>query len=213
MNKTQINLLRSAEQEFAERGFHGASIREITRRAGANIAAVNYHFGSKESLFIEMIRHRVEPINTLRHALLEDALAEAGGSPLPVRKLVDILIRPLAEAYLAGAKDKSNQHFMRAIGRGMAEDTKFMAILHRDVLAELLATFRKELARSLENIPDETVNLCFAYLASTVNGAMQQQGKEEPAQLACHFPDADSLVLFISGGIEAIAQDYRENQR
>lgn len=49
-------LLLAAEEVFAEKGFTLATIREITDKAGANIAAINYHFGDKERLYIETVR-------------------------------------------------------------------------------------------------------------------------------------------------------------
>jgi AcrR family transcriptional regulator len=50
-------LLDAAEKEFADRGFDGATVRDICRRAGANIASVNYYFGGKEALYIEAVKH------------------------------------------------------------------------------------------------------------------------------------------------------------
>ncbi|QDU21482.1 CerR family C-terminal domain-containing protein [Urbifossiella limnaea] len=50
-------LLAAAEVEFAERGYDGATVREITRRAGANIAAINYYFGDKERLYVEAVKY------------------------------------------------------------------------------------------------------------------------------------------------------------
>lgn len=213
MNATQINLINAAEQEFAERGYHGASIRDITKSAGANVAAVNYHFGSKESLFIEMIRYRVQPINDLRMELLKQALAENDGEPLPFRKIVDILVRPLVEVYLQRSEESTNQHFMRAMGRGLAEESQFMARLYQDVFADLLRTFRNELARSLPDLPDERINTCFAYLGSTISGVMQRQHKAAHVNENNFLPDANALVLFISGGIEALVTDYRDNRK
>src|SRR5436190_22405971 len=49
----KIRLIEAAEEVFAEKGFKSATIREIVEKAGANIAAVNYHFGDKEQLYIE----------------------------------------------------------------------------------------------------------------------------------------------------------------
>ena len=49
-------LLETAGQIFAEKGFDGATVREICRRAGVNIAAVNYYFRDKERLYIEAVK-------------------------------------------------------------------------------------------------------------------------------------------------------------
>jgi TetR/AcrR family transcriptional regulator, regulator of cefoperazone and chloramphenicol sensitivity len=54
---TRHQLLEAAAEVFAEAGFRDATVREICRRAGANIAAVNYHFGDKAALYTEVLRH------------------------------------------------------------------------------------------------------------------------------------------------------------
>ena len=55
--ETRRQLLEAAGAVFAEAGFRDATVREICRRAGANIAAVNYHFGDKEKLYAEVLRY------------------------------------------------------------------------------------------------------------------------------------------------------------
>jgi len=53
---TRERLLHAASELFAATGFHGATVRDIARGAGANVAAANYHFGSKEALYLDVLR-------------------------------------------------------------------------------------------------------------------------------------------------------------
>ena len=53
---TKARLLEAAGEEFAEKGFELARVRAICERAGANLAAINYHFGDKEQLYVEVLR-------------------------------------------------------------------------------------------------------------------------------------------------------------
>lgn len=53
----RTRLLLAAEDVFAERGYDGATVRQIVEHAGMNVAAINYHFGDKERLYVEVVRH------------------------------------------------------------------------------------------------------------------------------------------------------------
>jgi len=55
--ETRRHLLEAAGEVFAEYGFRNATVRAICRRADANLAAVNYHFGDKETLYAEVLRY------------------------------------------------------------------------------------------------------------------------------------------------------------
>lgn len=201
MNPTQIKLIQAAEHEFADHGFHGTSIRDITSRAGANVASVNYHFKSKEGLFMAMIRYRIEPLNALRLKLLQEYLDENQGKPIPLETLIDIMVRPLVNAFHQGSGRKA---FIRAMERGMSEEEKFTDSLYQDVLAELITTFRHELGRTLSNAPAGIVDTCFAYISGCISGTFQRKPHRNQEASAKQFPDADHLAAFIAGGIEKL---------
>ena len=70
---TKTKILNAAEKLFGVNGFHGTSLRDITAEAQVNLAAVNYHFQSKESLMDALIERRIEPINSKRFQMLDAA--------------------------------------------------------------------------------------------------------------------------------------------
>src|SRR5215470_9580578 len=93
--ETKARVLRAATELFAEHGFHGTKIRDIAARAGANVAAGHYHFGSKRDLYLEVLRATFAEVRTL--------LARGGVRPSPAaldrmsdRELGALLERRLA---------------------------------------------------------------------------------------------------------------------
>ena len=100
---TATALLDAAEAEFAENGIDRASLRSIMRAAGANSAAVHYHYGSRESLARAVLERILQPLQRRRCELLEAAVAATGRPNLD--RAIDALIRPDFEALLA-AQDR-----------------------------------------------------------------------------------------------------------
>ena len=68
---TKTRILDAAEGLFMEHGFEATSLRSLTSSAGVNLAAVNYHFGSKEELFQAVRTRRLDPMNKVRIELLD----------------------------------------------------------------------------------------------------------------------------------------------
>lgn len=94
---TKDRILDVAERLFAHQGFAATSLRDITSEAGVNLAAVNYHFGSKEELLAATLERRLRPVNELRLQML-DAL-EASGRPVTCEDVLSAFLRPLFEKH------------------------------------------------------------------------------------------------------------------
>lgn len=73
---TKERLLDAAAELFGQRGFDATSIREITEQAGANLAAVNYYFRTKQALFAAVINQQIAPLKERFHSI-----AQSGHSP------------------------------------------------------------------------------------------------------------------------------------
>ena len=124
MNPTRQRILDTAEVCFAQRGFDGTSLREITAQAGVNLGAVNYHFGSKSGLFDEVLRSRVEPINQQRHALLDAALARHDPEPPPLEEMLEAFLRPPVEALGTSARG-TILGLIRRVSEGTIDPSQF----------------------------------------------------------------------------------------
>ena len=74
-------LLDAAEELFSEKGFNAASVRDITSRAGCNVAAVNYYFNSKDNLYTEVFRRKLLILRDIRLESIEKAMSESEAEP------------------------------------------------------------------------------------------------------------------------------------
>lgn len=98
---TQTRLLEAAHSLFAEQGFAATSTREITAVADANLAAVNYHFGSKEGLLLAVLHHTIGPINEERMDGIAAAEARHADSPVPLDEVLRIFLGPVLREFAA----------------------------------------------------------------------------------------------------------------
>jgi len=108
------HLLDVAEALFADRGYFGVSIREITEGAGTRLAAVNYHFGSKDDLFREVIGRRAAWLNHERLRLLKDH-ADVSRPEAGIRRIVRAFYLPLLDRFASG--DPGWRNYCRLISQ------------------------------------------------------------------------------------------------
>src|SRR5208337_3192368 len=111
MTETQDKILDTAERLFGGQGYAGTSLRQIIAAAGVNLAAVHYHFGSKEELLDHLIARKVAPVNAERLALLDCYEAQSGAAAVPVEKLLEAFLEPPI------ARIKKDPDFAKLMGR------------------------------------------------------------------------------------------------
>ena len=111
---TRSRILDAAEHLLVRHGLDGTTLRMITTEAKANLAAVNYHFGSKEALIEAVFRRRLTWLNEQRIAALDAFEAEAKGEPLKPRQIVEAFF---GVAIRMAADKTGGQTFMRLLGR------------------------------------------------------------------------------------------------
>lgn len=166
-DKTRHEIVRAAEQLFAEKGFRAMTLRDVTREAHVNLAAVNYHFGSKRKLMLAVIRNRFEPINIERLKQLDALIAMHAPASVPVDAIFGALFRPLFE--------KNDQGLMQMIGRAITEPADFIRTMHKEFFTELSLRFMAELQRSCPQIPEAAQQYRFFMAISTMIGAIIEQ--------------------------------------
>jgi AcrR family transcriptional regulator len=150
---TRERILNAAESLFVERGFEATSLRQITTEAGANLAAVNYHFGSKEALVREVFERRLHVLNAERLAELDAAESAARGRPLALEKLIEAFLLPV----LRMSKDRSQggHTFIRLLGRAYTGPTEAVRKLLADEYAGVVERFKRALFHALPGVPEK----------------------------------------------------------
>src|SRR5882672_6635627 len=110
---TKTKILDTAERLFGEQGYAATSLRQVIAKADVNVAAVHYHFGSKEDLLDAVVARKAGPVNAAR--LVRLGQVEAAKGPLNVEKVLEAFLEPTAEMA------RHNPTFVRLMGRMLVE--------------------------------------------------------------------------------------------
>ncbi|GJM20639.1 MAG: TetR family transcriptional regulator [Planctomycetota bacterium] len=185
---TSERLLDAAEKLFARFGLDSASLRQITGEAGANLAAVNYHFGSKQKLVRAVIERRLRPINELRLARL-DAL-EAAGEPLELRDVVESFIEP---ALSVGLHD--GREFFVFIARAHGNPSPELREIVHNEMQPIAQRYGAALGKCLPELTLEQlfwrVHFVIGALCHTV---INSELLEEVTEGLCRADDRDKML-------------------
>lgn len=148
---TKTRILDAAEQLFMEHGFEATSLRQLTAAAGVNLAAVNYHFGTKEVLFQAVLTRRLDPMNQERIERLARLEREAGGKPLSCEKILFAMLIPALK--LARDERRGGKNFLRLVGRAYADPAPFIRHFLSQQYAGMIGRYKEAFGRALPHLP------------------------------------------------------------
>jgi AcrR family transcriptional regulator len=206
MSTTKEKLLDTAERLIGEQGYAATSLRQIIAEAGVNLAAVHYHFGSKEELLDAVVTRKVTPVNEARIARLDRVEAKAGSGPPVVEKVLESFLIPTAEA---ASRDPG---FVRLMGQMLAEG--MMPQIVEKHFRPTSMRFVSALRRALPVLPEEELLWRVHFMV----GAMAHTMCRAPILPLMAGDEGDMelrmkrLVTFLGAGFRAPATAGKEKK-
>lgn len=200
-DQTRHAILDAAEALFAKEGFAATSMRALTTHAGVNLAAVNYHFGSKEELAMAVLSRRFTPVNDARLRQLD--AVEAGAQPAGVEAIVRAFLQPVLQL----GRDCGEQ-VCATMGRLVAEQPPFLrpylAEQFRPVAQRFVAALRRALPGHSERDLYWRLHFVVGAMAHTMQHARLMSSLTHGA---CDADDSEGileqLVTFACAGVAA----------
>ncbi len=214
---TKGRILDAAEALFMEHGFEATSLRAITAAAGVNLAAVNYHFGSKEELFQAVLTRRLDPMNQQRLDLLTRLEHEAAPNPLACDRILSAMFVPALK--LARDPERGGKDFLRLLGRAYADPAPFIRKFLAGQYAVMIARFKAAFARALPDLPKKELSwrlhFIMGALSYTLAGtdALRLIAELTPAETANDELLLDRLAPFLLAGLQSPVPDLTDAAR
>ena len=143
---TKERILDTAEVLFAQKGYQAVSVREITSTAECNLAAVNYHFGNKENLYLEVFRSRWVP----RAVRVRESFSKAVAGQTSLS--VPTVVRAVAQAFVEGPlSDEERLRHSQLMTREMTQPTKAFELVAQQVIEPFFKEVGEKLSSVLRN--------------------------------------------------------------
>jgi AcrR family transcriptional regulator len=201
-NLAKKRLLDAAEELFAERGFEGTSVRQLTAKADCNVAAVNYHFGGKEQLYREIFERHMDILCDLRVSAINDVM-----SRMPEIRLEDLLyafVRSFIEPLL---NEKNNSSLMELMNREMLDPHLPRNLFTEKIVIPTFNVFGKAMMQLCPVIDQAKIQLVIHSIVGQLVHIIHIQkmfGTEERAAFVMDVELLlDHIVKFSAAGIRA----------
>ncbi len=172
--ETKTRILDAAELLFAQHGLSDTSLRAITDAAAVNLAAVNYHFGSKEALIHAVFARRLKPVNERRLAMLDEALSAKPGK-VQLRSILRAFVLPLLETAFLPPQENCQVQLGALIIRLYTEPAQVVERSFNEQMASTAQRFVSALHQAVPHIENETLywrmNFCVGSLVHTMHSS------------------------------------------
>lgn len=211
---TKSRILDAAESLFMEHGFEATSLRQLTTAAGVNLAAVNYHFGSKEELFQAVLTRRLDPMNQERIDLLARYEQEAGARPLTCERILSAMLIPALR--LSRDEKRGGKNFLRVLGRAYADPAPFIRNFLSAQYAEMIARFKEAFLEALPHLTRQELTWRLHFVMGALSYTLAgTDALKLMAHAMPHEKDNDELLLqrlapFLAAGLKAPLGDARK---
>lgn len=204
---TKTRILDAAEALFMEHGFEATSLRSLTAAAAVNLAAVNYHFGTKEELFQAVLTRRLDPMNQERIELLARLERESPGKALACEKILfAMLIPPLR---LARDERRGGKNFLRLVGRAYADPAPFIRHFLSEQYAGMIARYKEAFSKALPQLSRQELTWRLHFVMGAISYTLAGTDAHKLfAQVAPDEKENDELLLqrlapFLVAGLKA----------
>ena len=167
MQGTRSRILTAAEGLFADRGFSATSVRMITSRAQVNVAAMHYHFGSKDQLIQELFALRLSPLNRQRLALLGRCHVDADGGVPSLEKILEAFVRPPVQ--LISDPERGGIRFMQLLSRAFNSPDGAIREMIYVQFAEVIERFSGALGPRLPHLSREEAFWRFHFMVGAMS--------------------------------------------
>ncbi|MDY3330934.1 MAG: TetR/AcrR family transcriptional regulator [Pelistega sp.] len=214
---TKKAILDAAERLFVEKGHESASMRDITQMANVNLAAVNYHFGSKDELIIAVMKRRLGAINNERLRLLDELEAKANGKPIKPSLIVNAFFGSLLEH--AGDEHHDGGIFLRLLEQTMVNPSGFISAIVAKENALVFERYKQAFFKALPGVPEEEIIWRFQFMLGATSYAISgikallEVTEHHPSDSAKLYDQYDHklkprLLSFILGGLRAPLPEF-----
>jgi AcrR family transcriptional regulator len=200
-------LLDAAEELFAEKGFNGASVRDITTRANGNVAAVNYHFSSKEKLYNEVFLRRMRVVTDMRLETIKKVMSQTDHEVT-----LEELLKEFSIAFLKPfLNEATGSRFIRLMIQEMTHPRLPKAMFINEIIEPTLKALGNALTRIIPDLQPKQIMLATMSLAGQLLHIIRIKEMFDVEELTSHqIPNFDEIidhvVVFTAAGIRSMVK-------